>query len=97
MGEAGAGSGVRVHRGDCWAAGKELRAISRERALPEPADGYRPAMCAARTDPWAWRESRDRCCGSGGMGAVRLTSEVSEVNPTTHQAGVAPRAGGDGK
>ncbi|MGW4231208.1 DUF6233 domain-containing protein [Streptomyces sp. NPDC004980] len=40
---------VEVHRGDCWAAGKELRAISRERALAEPADGV-PACDVCRPD-----------------------------------------------
>ncbi|MFE7759742.1 DUF6233 domain-containing protein [Streptomyces sp. NPDC057429] len=47
--EAGTGSAVKVHRGDCWAAGKELRAISRERALAELADGV-PACEVCRPD-----------------------------------------------
>ncbi|MCX4790391.1 MULTISPECIES: DUF6233 domain-containing protein [unclassified Streptomyces] len=38
--DAGAGSPTtEVHRGDCWAAGKKLRPISRERAVAELADG----------------------------------------------------------
>ncbi|MFD4032733.1 DUF6233 domain-containing protein [Streptomyces sp. NPDC058637] len=47
--EAGPGSVVEVHRGDCWAARKELRAISRERALAELADGA-PACEVCRPD-----------------------------------------------
>ncbi|WP_405393339.1 DUF6233 domain-containing protein [Streptomyces sp. NBC_01102] len=49
MSEAGTGSVVEVHRGDCWAAGKELRAISRESALAELADGV-PACDVCRPD-----------------------------------------------
>ncbi|MFE7357435.1 DUF6233 domain-containing protein [Streptomyces sp. NPDC057543] len=30
-----------VHRGDCWAAGKRLQEISRERAIAELADAAR--------------------------------------------------------
>ncbi|WP_405682789.1 DUF6233 domain-containing protein [Streptomyces sp. NBC_01238] len=40
--EAGVGSPTaEVHRGDCWAAGKRLQGISRERAIAELADAAR--------------------------------------------------------
>ncbi|MFF2411788.1 DUF6233 domain-containing protein [Streptomyces sp. NPDC058092] len=40
--EAGIGSpAAEVHRGDCWAAGKRLQEISRERAIAELADAAR--------------------------------------------------------
>lgn len=40
--EAGIGSpATEVHRGDCWAAGKRLQEISRERAVAELADTAR--------------------------------------------------------
>ncbi|MCX4792538.1 DUF6233 domain-containing protein [Streptomyces sp. NBC_01221] len=40
--EAGIGSpATEVHRGDCWAAGKRLQEISRERAIAELADAAR--------------------------------------------------------
>lgn len=43
-GIVGVGTGTpitEIHRGDCWAAGKALREVSRERAVAELADGAR--------------------------------------------------------
>ncbi|WP_219822711.1 DUF6233 domain-containing protein [Streptomyces griseus] len=47
MAEAGIGvPATEIHRGDCWARGRSLVAVSAERARAELADGAQPcAVC----------------------------------------------------